>query len=153
MRESYNIENMLKMAFKDPISKILLKYSRLTPIQFETFIIDILIDNAVEKEATYDEKKIYRSKKVSRGSFSRTLSQCRRNIISSIFTILLLNYVGILEGSPLEDFQILSNRLRDYSFSVINSDSEKDSEHLINVERELLAGIEKLSKPSTMKSL
>ena len=146
-------EKLLISAFDDPISNILLKYSHLTVIQFETYIIDLIIDNMSEKVLTYEEKKIYRSNKVSRGSFSRTLSQCRKNIISSMFTILLLNYIGLLEGSPLEEFQTLSNNLHEYSHAFMSSDLRIDSNRLKKIERELLDGIEKLSKPRSLKSM
>ena len=153
MPEPNSVEKMLKTAFNDPISNILLNNSNLTKIQFETYVIDILIDNVTEKELTYDKKKIFRSKKVSRGAFSRTLSQGRRNIISSIFTILLLNYIGIIEGSPLEEFQALSNNLREYSNSVRGSDSVKSRDHLKNFERELFRGIENLARPQSLRSV
>jgi hypothetical protein len=75
---------MIDRAYKDPIVGILLKNSNITVTQYETLIIDYLTNVASDIEISYENKTHFRSKKVSRGSFSRTLSQARGNIISSI---------------------------------------------------------------------
>lgn len=103
--------------YKDPIFKILLKNSNLTKVQAETFLIDVLVEKIIEKKMTYEEKSKMRLLKsgVSRGSFNRTLAQARRNIVRSIYTVILLGYLGILDDPRLHPYIEISNRIRAYS--------------------------------------
>jgi len=145
-------QNMLDKTFKDPITELLLKHSNITKIQFETFVIDILTENISDKSLSFKEKTLFRTRNVSRGSFSRSLQQARKNIISSIFTIILLNYIGIFESQPFEEYQILAEKLKDY-IDIIESAGPSASKILLNrIEKELLEGIEKLTKPTTLKN-
>ena len=84
-------------------------------------MIDLLIDVMSEEKVPFKNKVIYRNKKVSRGSFSRTLGQGRRRVISSIFTIVLLSYVGVFDAKPFEEYQNLVEKLRDYLTAVEKS--------------------------------
>ena len=88
--EETDVKNLIEKAFSDEITDLLLKKSNLTRIQLETFIIDILSDILSSNRVSFHEKAQFRNKKVSRGSFSRTLSQARSRVISSVMTILLL---------------------------------------------------------------
>ena len=100
---------------KDSLANILLKNSHLTEIQLETLLIDILTDDLANKKVGYDTKaKIRTNNKISRGSFNRTLNQAKRNMIYSIYTILLLGYIGILDTPTLSSFIEASNKLKDY---------------------------------------
>ena len=153
MGEDEEFKFFINRATRDPIAAILLKYSRLTKIQYETLIIDILSDKISDKIITYDEKALFRSSNVSRGSFSRTLSQARRNVVSAIYTILLLSYIGLFEQAPFDSYQILAERLQDY----LRIYSErKQSEGMIllkQIERELVDGINELARPKSLKPL
>ncbi|MEM2455399.1 MAG: hypothetical protein QXN21_05610, partial [Candidatus Bathyarchaeia archaeon] len=102
---------------KDPIFKILLKNSNLTKVQAETFLIDILAEKIVNKKLVYEEKAKLRLLKagVSRGSFNRTLAQARKNIIKSIYTVILLGYLGIFDDPRLEPYIEIANKIRAYS--------------------------------------
>ncbi len=102
---------------KDPIFKILLKNSNLTKTQAETFLIDILAEKICEKKLSYDEKAKLRSIKsgVSRGSFNRTLAQARRNIVKSIYTVILLGYLGVFDDPRLSPYIEISNKIRIFS--------------------------------------
>ena len=102
------LQKMVNSSFRDPIASILLKNSNLTKIQYKSLLIDYFTNNMSNNMLTYENKTVYRSKKVSRGSFSRTLSQARKNIISSIYTILLLNYIGIYDTLPFDDYKNLA---------------------------------------------
>ena len=90
-------------------------------------------------------------KKVSRGSFSRTLSQARSNIISSIFTIILFSYVGIFDVNPFEEYENLSVKLREYLIAIEKSEPKHSKMLLKRIEEELITGITSLSKPTSMK--
>ncbi len=145
------LQNMLDRSFKDPIMAILLKNSNLTKVQYESLLIDYFTDNMTDNILTYDNKAIYRSKKVSRGSFSRTLSQARRNIISSIYTILLLSYVGIYDTSPFEEYKNLAEKLSEYTFLTQDQDSLKAQARIKRLEIELAEGIRSLAEPRQLK--
>jgi hypothetical protein len=150
---SFYAEKTIEKAFKDDITKLLLKNSNLTSIQFETLIIDLLINLLSDNIVTIKEKTIFRSKNVSRGSFSRSLQQARKNVISSIFTIILLSYVGVFDASPFEEYQILANKLKDYT-NIITNSKNKVSKTLVNsIERELIEGIKGLIQPISIKVL
>jgi hypothetical protein len=147
------MKKMIDRAFKDPIANILLKYSNLTELQHETLVIDVLTDILSDNKISYEEKTIFRDNKVSRGSFSRTLSQARKNIVSSIFTIILMNYIGILGATTLEEYQILAEKLQEYKEIIESSKPETSKLLLKRIEEELIEGIKDLSKPTRIKSV
>ena len=101
----------------DPIAKILANNSHLTKTQLETLLIDALVDNIASKHVKYDEKATLRRTKaaVSRGSFNRTLRQAKKNVIQSIYTVLLLGYFGLLESTDLYPYLEASNKLKSYT--------------------------------------
>jgi len=147
------LQNMVNRSFKDQITAILLKNSNLTKIQYESLLIDYYTDNMSDNIITYDNKAIYRSKKVSRGSFSRTLSQARRNIISSIYTILLLSYVGIYDTYPFEEYKNLAEKLSEYSSLMQDQDILESRSRIRRLEVELSKGIRSLAKPKQLKQV
>jgi hypothetical protein len=68
------------------------------------------------KQLKYDEKARLRltKAKISRGSFNRTLKQSKENVIKSIYTVLLLGYLGIFESTTLDPYLEIANKLKDY---------------------------------------
>jgi hypothetical protein len=147
------LQKLVNNSFKDPISVILLKNSNLTKIQYESLLIDYFMDNMSDNTLTYENKTEYRSKKVSRGSFSRTLSQARKNIISSIYTILLLNYVGIYDALPFDDYKNLAEKLSEYTFLTQDPDDYESRSIIRRLELELANGIRVLAEPRKLKPL
>jgi hypothetical protein len=110
------IQAWLNGALNDPIVKILAKNSQLTKIQLETLLIDILAENISGKQLKYDEKANLRltKAKISRGSFNRTLKQSKDNVIKSIYTVLLLGYLGVFESTTLDPYLEIANKLHEY---------------------------------------
>ena len=155
--EAYKVENelqnMIDRSFKDPIMAILLKNSNLTKIQYESLLINYFMDNMTNDALTYENKALYRSKKVSRGSFSRTLSQARRNIISSIYTILLLSYIGIYDSYPFEQYKNLAEKLSEYTILTQDQDSPESRSRIKRLEVELANGIRSLAEPKQLKQV
>lgn len=98
---------------RDPITKLLLGNSELTLVQLETFLADSL---SGETEANKGRKRLYRPSgaRVSRGAFNRTLIQAQNNVIRSIYTVLLLGYVGLFDSAALQPFIELSDTIRGY---------------------------------------
>ena len=146
-----NLQNMVDRSFKDPVAALLLKYSNLTTAQYECLIIDYLVENMTDSILTYEDKTLFRSKKVSRGSFSRTLSQARSNIISSIYTILLLTYLGIFDTSPFDEYRDLTEKMSEYLSIMENLDPVQSRQFLRRIEFELREGIRALAEPSSLK--
>ena len=147
--------NWLNYSFTDPFVKILLKNSNLTKIQLETLLIDVLAENVSDKRLKYDEKANLRILAVSRGSFNRSLRQARRNVTNSIYTILLLGYLGILEEISLEPYLEAANRLKKYIESqrkiVKNKTSENYFRSVEKLREELKESLVDLSNPSKMQ--
>jgi hypothetical protein len=112
-----NAQKWLQGTLSDPIAKILLKTSNLTKTQLETLLIDILAENHAEKPLNYDEKGKLRLTKtaVSRGSFNRTLAQAKKNVTESMYTILLLGYLGVIQSTSLEPYLEVANKLQKYT--------------------------------------
>jgi hypothetical protein len=111
-----NVQKWLLQAISDPIVKILTKSSNLTQTQLETLLIDFLASNISEKSLRNEEKAKLRLSKaeISRGAFNRTLKQARGNVIQSMYTIILLGYLGLFENTRLEPYLEVANRLQHY---------------------------------------
>jgi hypothetical protein len=146
-------QKIVQKAFQDPITDLLLKKSNLTKTQFETLMIDLLIDVMSDEKIPFKEKTLFRAKKVSRGSFSRTLGQGRKRVISSIFTIVLLSYVGVFDAKPFEEYENLAEKLREYLTAIENSGPNQSKAILRRIEDELTVGIESLSHPTQLKTM
>ena len=155
MKLKEGVQAWLNGALSDPIVKILAKNSQLTKTQLETLLIDILAENISGKQLKYDEKAKLRltKAKISRGSFNRTLKQSNENVIKSVYTVLLLGYLGIFESTTLDPYLEIANKLHQY-VEAHNGMPEKEKElkdHLKVVEiirEELETSLKRLSSPS-----
>ena len=154
------VQKWLIHSLNDPIVNILAKNSNLTKTQLESLLIDILAANLSGKSLKIDEKAKLRLSKegISRGSFNRTLRQARRNVIQSIYTILLLGYLGVFEETRLDPFLEVANRLQTYmsAYKYMMRGEGIMDEHLrlVNMLREELeASLEKLSKPRNLEKV
>jgi hypothetical protein len=147
-------QNWLNYSLADPMVKILSKNSNLTKIQLETLLIDVLAENISDKPLKYDEKAKIRILAVSRGAFNRSLRQARQNIIRSIYTILLLGYMGILEDTSLEPYIEVANKLQTYINSQRKLAKKRSKEEHIRsialLHEELKNSLEELTKPRNM---
>ncbi|MFQ6095175.1 MAG: hypothetical protein ACE5NN_03420 [Candidatus Bathyarchaeia archaeon] len=157
MSRKREVQGWIISLLDDPIAKILRKNSNLTKIQLETFLIDILAEKIADEKLVYEEKAKLRLLKsgVTRGAFNRTLRQARKNVIRSIYTIVLLGYLGILESPQLEPYIKLANKLHTYmkSYRRLLKDGEVEEQHRIMIrmlQRELEEGLRKLLQPKSM---
>ena len=117
MKLKESVQKWITDSLNDPIAKILTKNNHLTEIQLETLLIDILAENLAGKALKYDEKARLRLLKdgISRGAFNRTLKQAKRNVIKSIYTIILLGYMGVFESTQLAPYIEVANKLQTYT--------------------------------------
>ena len=134
MKLKESVQKWITRALNDPIVKILAKNSHLTKTQLETLLIDIISENIAGKQLKYDEKAKFRltKAKISRGAFNRTLKQAQENVTRSIYTILLLGYLGILETAQLDPYIEISNKLQKYieAYQNMPETQEELEEHI-----------------------
>ena len=144
-------QNWLNYSLNDPLVKILAKNSNLTKIQLETLLIDVLAENIADKDLKYDEKAKIRILAVSRGAFNRSLRQARHNVTQSIYTILLLGYLGVLEEISLEPYLEAANKLKEYIDTqrelIKKRPEEEQIKTLKRLHEELKISLEELSSP------
>lgn len=155
-----NVQNWLNRSINDPIIKILAKNSNLTKTQLETLLIDFLSPNMAGKALTNEEKALLRLTKagISRGAFNRTLRQARKNVIQSIYTILLLGYLGIFEDTRLDQYLEAAGKLKDYVNAyqniLSNNDLAAENARIISMLREELeVSLERLSSSKSLSKL
>jgi len=160
MKLKEKVQKWITDSLNDPIAKILTKNSNLTKTQLETLLIDILSENVAGKPLKYDEKARLRLLKegVSRGAFNRTLKQARENVIKSIYTIILLGYLGFFESTQLDPYLEVSGKLQTYikAYKDILKGKRLTDEHMriMNMLREELeASLIMLSNGSMHESL
>jgi len=115
MKLKENVQTWLNGSLDDPIVQILAKNSHLTKVQLETMLIDVLSENISGKQLKYDEKARLRLTKarISRGAFNRTLRQAKENVVKSIYTVLLLGYLGVFEDTSLDPYLEVANKLHE----------------------------------------
>ena len=111
----------------------------------------MLIDIMSENKVSFDKKILFRKNQVSRGSFSRSLSQGRNNVISSIFTIVLLSYVGVFNARVFDEYQYLAEKLQEYISLIQNNELNYSKEVMKSKEEELISGIKELATPTSIK--
>jgi hypothetical protein len=150
-----NVQTWINGSLKDPIAVVLSKNSHLTKTQLETLLIDILAESLSGKQLKYDEKARLRltKAKVSRGSFNRTLAQAKENVIRSIYTVLLLGYLGVFEDTTLSPYLEIANKLHTYleAHKYMPDKGEELNNHLKVIEiirEELETSLKQLSSPS-----
>lgn len=155
MKLKEGVQAVLNGALKDPIVEILAKNSQLTKTQLETLLIDVLAENMSGKQLKYDEKARLRltKAKISRGAFNRTLKQSKENVIKSIYTVLLLGYLGIFESTTLDPYLEIANKLHEYIEA--HKDTPQRGEELKEhqkvmeiIREELETSLKRLSSPS-----
>lgn len=153
------MQKWLKQSINDPLVKILIKNNTLTEKQLETFLIDVLSDNLAGKALKNEEKARFRllDGGVSRGAFNRTLKQARNNVIKSIYTLLLLGYLGVFESTSLVPYIEISNKLQNYitTYRDVRKRNERKGEQLrmLNIlSKELEINLEQLSKTKNIKN-
>jgi len=155
MKLKEGVQAWLNGALSDPVVKILAKNSQLTRTQLETLLIDVLAENLSNKQLNYDEKASLRltKAKISRGAFNRTLKQSKENVIKSIYTVLLLGYLGIFESTTLDPYIEIANKLHEYieAHKGNLNEGEDTEDHLKVIDiirKELETSLKQLSSPS-----
>jgi hypothetical protein len=150
---------------QDPITILLAKKSNLSQVQLETLLLDYLLDGFSGKRIDYQTKaslrdpreKMRKNAGVSRGSFNRSLAQARRNVTKSVFTLVLLGYLGLFDTPSLMRYQKLAEDIRSYAreYDIVATNNEKPTPtHLSTLKQNqdrILELIEALAQPLALK--
>lgn len=139
----------IRDTLSDPVTQLLLRSSQLTFPQLETLLADSLSN---EKGGLKAQRRLFRpsGKRVSRGAYNRTLIQGQNNVIRSIYTILLLGYIGLFDAPSLQPFVELSDTIQGYVQEAKRS-SQTDREAIEQLNQKLLDGISALAKRQSFK--
>ena len=109
-------------------------------------------ENLFDKSLKYDEKAHLRNLSVTRGAFNRSLRQARQNVSRSIYTILLIGYLGILEELSLEPYIEAANKLKTYVNTQRELAKKNPNEEYIRIieqlHNELNSSLNELTKPT-----
>ena len=118
--EIENAQKGIKSFLQEPLCEILLKKSFFTEIQLETLLIDHMIGESVDQRVTQEKKAKARrvSKGRSRGAYNRVLQQSRKKLEKTLYSILLMGYLGILADVRISTLSEASEKLQDYMNSV-----------------------------------
>jgi len=147
------VQRWLRSILRDPVVGILLKTSHLTPVQLETLLIDLLAESVAGKPIRFEDKALLRVSRgpVSRGAFNRTLRQARRNVVRSLYTVMLLGYLGVLESPRLEPYLEVGGRLKTYVDAYRGAESDEERRRLLELlGRELGRTLRRLSEPRAL---
>ena len=100
------IEGLLE---DDILLQSIFEESNLTKTQLDSLLL--AFQYKIKGYSLNEIVKMRDSGPVSKGSYLRTLGQAQSNFRGSLYTLLLVVYLGILDTSTLADFVALSNRL------------------------------------------
>lgn len=112
----------------DPLAKTLLANSHLTEVQFATLLIDVLWPASQMTLTDGEFQPRSGRRRVSKGAFNRSLSQARRNVIRSIYTVFLLAYFGLFDSPKLEPFLRLGDEMKTFLDARHETGRKDDSE-------------------------
>ncbi len=161
-REVKSVARDTKRTIHEPILEVLLENSSLTEVQLETLLIDLVVEDRLDKHISYDDKAMVRTRLgknsgVSRGAFNRTLSQARRNVTRCLYSMLLLAYLDLFDLAIFRPFEEIASRIgtyrtvRDNLASKTNLSSE-DVESYRAIERSVLDALREIASPLVLKS-
>ena len=153
----------VKQTLKEPIMKLLLRQSSLTETQLETLLIDLVVEDQFGNHISYCEKATFRSKSksrrkgVSRGAFNRTLKQARQNVTKTIYTMLLLAYLGLFDFTIFRPFEEIATKIGDYRRirEILAGKSDLTNEEIESyrtAEVTIYSAIQELTAPLILKS-
>jgi len=112
----------------DPILNYLYQHSHLTQTQLDTFLIrkqqiNIKLQNQIKlKDGNIPTK----------GAFLRSLQQAKNNINKSIYTILLMNYLEIIDYNDIQNIDKISQILLEFKQKKSKSINNQDIINLLN---------------------
>ena len=107
---------------RDTLFASLIRNSNLTKVQMDTLLS---YWNLKQNDRSLSEMIRIRDKVVTKGSFLHTLNQAKQNIRASVYSILLLGYIGLLNKESIEGLVRVTALLNDFKKTGGNSKSEE----------------------------
>ncbi len=151
-----------KRTIHEPILTVLLENSSLTEVQLETLLIDLVVEDRLDKHISYNDKAMVRTRSgknsgVSRGAFNRTLSQARRNVTRCLYSMLLLAYLDLFDMTIFRPFEEVASKIGTYRTvrdNLANKTdlSSEDMESYRAIERSVLDALKEIASPLILKS-
>lgn len=141
----------IRTTLNDPVTRLLLRNSQLTMAQLETLLADSL---SGERGVQKAQRRRFRPSgaRVTRGSYNRTLIQAENNVIRSIYTVLLLGYVGLFDTPALQPFNELSDTIQGYIHEAKQT-SQTMREYVEQLNQRLLESISAIAKRQSFKDI
>ena len=137
-----NAQKGIRSFLQEPLCRILLKKSFFTEIQLETLLIDHMIGQSVDQRITQGEKAKARriASGKSRGAYNRVLQQSRTKLDKTMYSVLLMGYLGILADVRVATLSEASEKLQDYMNTVRSrqTGSKPSSGNIVRVENEAI---------------
>jgi len=62
-----------------------------------------------------------------------------------------LSYIGVFDARPFDEYYVLAEKLKEYTTMLESTGSEINKTELKRFETELIEGIKKLAKPTSIK--
>jgi len=141
------IDGHISSLRKDPVYHLLSESSSLAKAQLESLLIDTLTTGEA-LNLTSDQKARLRRRKVSKGAFNRSLIQAYKNVRQSLFTTLLMGYLGLLESPRLASFLELGERLSE--LSALYREGNASSGLIDENRRIIIQMVEEITRPKRM---
>jgi len=113
-----------KMIKNDEVGKFLVERTSLTKSQLDTLLISLFNNKNLNYKTLQRDKR-----KVSKGSFIRTLKQAKNNVENSIYTLIILEYFSIIEENHIVDLIKIGNVLKRISN---NEPDNNDMNNMLN---------------------
>jgi len=107
------VRETIRNTIHDPVARSLLQSSQLTTIQLETLLAASFSNENHTKKGIRSLCRPSKSR-ISRGAYNRTLIQAQNNVIRSIYTVLLLGYLGLFDSPALQPFLELSDTIQGF---------------------------------------
>ncbi len=107
---------------RDALFTSLIRNSNLTKVQMDTLLS---YWNSKQNDGSLSEMIRIRDKVVTKGSFLHTLNQAKQNVRASVYSILLLGYIGLLNKDSIEGLVRVTTLLNDLKKTGGNSKSEE----------------------------
>lgn len=105
-----------KVLGEDEIIRHLLSRTNLTESQLDTLLI-----NKECSELSLDKKRVLRDcGEVSKGSFVRTLKQAEKNLERSVYTIITLEYLSLLDKNSILNLIKIGGLLKEVKTQKVN---------------------------------
>ena len=83
------------------------------------------------QEAKIEEKAKLRIKgEISKGAFNRILKQAKSNIIHSIYTLILLQYLGLISLTTLKKYLEIPEKIKEYMEALKTAKEKEEAEFL-----------------------